>query len=196
MPTEPIQVKTSWEQAYQQGHWDCLTSDAEYAHNLVVAGFVRRHAAPFCLLDVGCGSGAILRHLELSVVTHYTGVDLAQAALDRIEPKRAQDRYICSSLEEFNPDDKWDVILFNEVLYYTCDPVAQLAKLEKCLHPDGFFVISMHKKANPFAYNNRCIRQVRDYFARADYCVLDAVEVCRMASGAKWQVFLVRPPIV
>jgi 2-polyprenyl-3-methyl-5-hydroxy-6-metoxy-1,4-benzoquinol methylase len=188
------QDKASWERAYQQGLWDILSSDAEYAHNLVVGGFVGRRAKPYSLLDVGCGSGVILRYLDPAMLTQYTGVDLTEAALARIEPKRPQDRYICSSLEEFNPDEKWDVILFNEVLYYTRDPVASLRKFEKCLHPGGSFVVSMHKKASPFAYNNRCIRRVRDYFRQARYSLMDAVEICKITSATRWQVFLVQPP--
>lgn len=188
------QDKVSWEAAYRKGEWDSLASDAEYAHNVVVGGFIRRRATSYSLLDVGCGSGVILRYLDLTLVTQYTGMDLAQAALDRIEPKRPQDRYICSSLEGFNPGGKWDVILFNEVLYYTHDPVAQLRKFEKCLRPGGSFVVSMHKKANPFAYNNRCLSRVRSYFRRAHYSVVDAVEVCKLTSAIRWQVFLVQPP--
>lgn len=194
MSAQIKQDKASWEVAYQQGVWDFLSSDAEYAHNLMVGGFIRRRVAPYSLLDVGCGSGVILRYLDLTLVTQYTGVDLAQAALARVEPKRAQDRYICSGLEEFNPAEKWDVILFNEVLYYTHDPVAQLRKFEKSLHPGGSFVISMYKKASPFAYNNRCIRRVRGYFKQAGYSVVDAVEVCKIASATRWQIFLVQPP--
>src|ERR1700728_4128306 len=125
------QDKASWEAAYRQGVWDSLCSDSEYAHNLMVGGFIRRRTTPYSLLDVGCGSGVILRYLDLTLVTQYTGVDLAQAALDRIEPKRMQDCYVCSSLEQFKPVEKWDVILFNEVLYYTHDPVAQLARFEQ-----------------------------------------------------------------
>jgi 2-polyprenyl-3-methyl-5-hydroxy-6-metoxy-1,4-benzoquinol methylase len=194
VPAEIKQDKASWENAYRQGDWDSLSSDAEYAHNLVVGGFIRRRATPYSLLDVGCGSGVILRYLDLTQVTQYTGVDLTQAALDRVEPKRPQDRHICSSLEEFNPAEKWDVILFNEVLYYTHDPVAQLRRFEPCLNPGGVFVVSMHKKANPLAYNNRCIRRVRNHFNRAHYSMVDAVEVCKIVSATRWQVFLVQPP--
>jgi 2-polyprenyl-3-methyl-5-hydroxy-6-metoxy-1,4-benzoquinol methylase len=194
MPAEIKQDKASWEQAYQQGQWDRLASDGEYAHNLVVGGFIRRRPKPYSLLDVGCGSGVILRYLDLAMVTRYTGVDLAQAALDRIEIKRPQDRYVCSSLEEFHPEEKWDVILFNEVLYYTHDPVAHLRKFEPCLHPGGSFVVSMHKQSSPWAYNNRCIRQVLHYLRQARYSMIEAVEVRKILPGTRWQVFLVQPP--
>jgi 2-polyprenyl-3-methyl-5-hydroxy-6-metoxy-1,4-benzoquinol methylase len=194
MPVEIKQDKASWEREYQQGLWDRLSSDGEFAHNLVVGGFIRRRAKPYRLLDVGCGSGVILRYLDLNMVTQYTGVDLAQAALDRIELKRPQDRYVCSSLEEFNPVEKWDVILFNEVLYYTNDPVAHLRKFEKCLYSGGAFVVSMHKKHSPFAYNNRCIRRVCHYFRQARYSLIEAVDVCKILSATHWQVFLVQPP--
>jgi 2-polyprenyl-3-methyl-5-hydroxy-6-metoxy-1,4-benzoquinol methylase len=195
MTTNVKQDKSSWEQAYQSGVWTSLLSDGERAHYSVVADFIQRRAKPGSLLDVGSGEGVILKYLNLDLIAQYTAVDLTQTALDRISPRRPQDKYICSSLEEFAPQDKWDVILFNEVLYYTHDPVAEMRRFENCLRPDGYFVISMHKKSSPLAYNNRCIRRVRAYFARAAYEIIDAVEISKLQVTARWQVFLVRPPV-
>ena len=188
------QSKAEWETEYRSGAWEFLNGDGEYCHYTVIAGLVQKRPAPISLLDIGCGEGVVLRYLDLSLVSKYTGVDLAQSALERITPRRQQDRYICSTLENFVPDEKWDVILFSEVLYYTSRPVAELGRFERCLHPGGTFVISMFKKPSPLAYNNRCIRSIRKYFKRASYSILDAVEVKRLQTSTAWQVFSVRPP--
>jgi SAM-dependent methyltransferase len=191
--TKIKQAKGQWEDEYERGQWMRLHGDEEFAHYTIVAGYIQKNAQPISLLDVGCGEGVVLRYLNLDLIASYTGVDLAQAALDKIVPKRSQDRYICSSLEDYSPEGKWDVILFNEVLYYTYDPVAHLERIEHSLTPGGFIVISMHKKANPLAWNNRCIRSVQRYFRRADYVVEDAVELSKIDGSAAWQVFVVRP---
>lgn len=192
--TEITQDKNSWERAFQEGNWGFLDSESEYAHYSVVASFLQRRGEPYTLLDIGCGFGSILKYLDLSRLTQYTGVDLAQSALDKITPRRPQDRYICSSLEEYVPDGQWDIILFNEVLCYTGDPVAPFLRMEKALRSNGCFATSLLRKSNPLAYNNRCLRKIRRHFGRACYKIIEAVEIQKLYVNAAWQVFLVQPP--
>jgi SAM-dependent methyltransferase len=190
------QARDHWEVEYRKGLWTHLHSDREFAHYTVVAGYIQRGRKSFSLHDVGCGEGVILNYLDCALIRSYTGVDIAQAAIDKIPLRRSQDRFIRSNLEDYVPNGQWDVILFNEILYYTSDPVAQLRKFERSLMPKGCFVISMHRKANPLAWNNRCIRKVRRYFQRARYPIEDAVEVSRIKGSGSWQVFVVQPPAV
>ena len=189
-----VQNRDQWENEYQSGLWQGLHSDREAARYHVVAGYLQRGARPVSILDIGCGEGVILKYLDLDRARKYTGIDLAQAALDRITPRRPQDRTICSTLEDYSPDDTWDVVLFNEVLYYTPDPVAQLKKFEHALAPGGWFVVSMHRKSNPLAWNNRCIRSVWRYVRQAGYAIDDAVVLSKSDRSASWEVFAVRPP--
>ena len=188
------QERSSWEQEYSSGKWSCLGASAEFAHYAIVAAYIQILRRPISLLDIGCGEGQILKHLNLDLIAQYTGVDIAQAALDQITPKRPQDRYICSTLENFRPDAKWDVILFNEVLYYTFDPVANIKPFEAALTAEGRMLVSIYKKKNPFAWNNRCLRKVQRYFREAGYTVEDAVEISRIDTRVTWQVFQVKPP--
>lgn len=188
------QERSSWEDEYSSGKWSCLGEAAEFAHYAIVAAFVQISQRPVRLLDIGCGEGQILKHLNLDLIAQYTGVDIAQAALDRITPKRPQDRYVRSTLENFRPDAKWDVILFNEVLYYTFDPVANLKPFENALTPEGRMLISIYKKKNPFAWNNRCLRKVQRYFRDAGYSVEDSIEISKIDTRVTWQVSLVKPP--
>lgn len=189
------QDRADWEQQYSSGAWAHLNDRHELARYRVVAGYIHAEPRAVSLLDVGCGEGVMLRHLDLDRIECYSGMDVAQAALDRITPRRGQDEYLCSTLENFKPHRQWDVILFNEVLYYTFDPVASLPRFESMLKPGGWFVISMHRKAKPWAANNRCIRQVRRHFHAAQYEIMDAVELRKLESGAVWELFQVRPPL-
>ncbi len=188
------QDKGDWEVQYQSGQLDRLCSDQEFTRYKVLASYIEKCRRNISLLDIGCGEGLILKHLNLDLIEKYTGLDLAQTALGRISPKREQDDFICSSLEEYRPSETWDVILFNEILYYTDDPVAQLRKFEESLKEGGFFLVSMHRKRNPLAYNNRCIRRLRNYFKEARYLVQDAVEISKIYQPVAWQVFVVQPP--
>ena len=69
-----------------------LFRSAEFAHYAMVAAYIQISRRPISLLDIGCGEGQILKHLNLDLIAQYTGVDIAQAALDQITPKRPQDR--------------------------------------------------------------------------------------------------------
>ena len=190
------QDRADWEQQYTTGAWAHLNNRCELARYRVVSGFIHAEARPVSLLDLGCGEGVMLRHLDLDRIEHYTGLDVAQAALDKIKPRRSQDDYVCATLENFLPRRQWDVILFNEVLYYTFDPVASLRRFESVLKPGGWFIISMHRKIKPWAANNRCLRKVRRYLRDEDYEMLDAVELRKLESSAAWEIFYVRPSAV
>jgi predicted TPR repeat methyltransferase len=193
MTVKTKQEKGHWEDEYENGLWNRLHGSEEFARYTLVSGYIHKSGLQVSLLDIGCGEGLILKHLNLDMIGEYTGIDIAQAALDKISPKRGQDRYICSSLENYSPDAKWDVVLFNEVLYYTSDPVAQLKKFEGSLKKNGYYVISIYRKKNPLAYNNRCIRNVRRYVKLAGYIVEDAVELVKINDSTAWQIFIVRP---
>ncbi len=191
--TKIKQEKGQWEDEYESGLWNRLHGNHEFARYTLVSGYIQKSGQQVSLLDIGCGEGVILKYLNLGLIGDYTGIDIAQTALDKINPRRSQDRYICSSLENYSPDTKWDVVLFNEVLYYTSDPVAQLKKFERSLKKDGCFVISMYQKKNPLAYNNRCIRDIWRYMKLAGYTIEDAVELAKIDGSAAWRVFVVRP---
>ena len=187
------QDRSAWEQEYQAGKWENLSNSPDFARYKVVAGWIHSFGPSLRLLDVGCGHGVMLKHLDLERISQFTGLDIAESALNAIQPRRPQDRYVCSPIEQFQPDDRWDVILFNEVLYYMHDPVSPLRQFEKALAPGGFFVISMHKKNNPLAFNNKCLRKVRGFIRSAGYEMLDGVEIRRLASRTAWELFKVRP---
>jgi predicted TPR repeat methyltransferase len=188
------QEKNKWDAQYRTGQWTHLDDQREFARYALLAAYIQRRGKAIYLLDIGCGEGIILKYLKPELISQYDGIDIAQAALDRIQNRRSQDRYICSGIQDFSPDARWDVILFNEVLYYTDDPVEQIAKFESALTPQGYFLISMHRKSSPLAWNNRCIRAVRRYFSSASYKVDDSIELA--TPECAWQVFVARPPAV
>jgi len=192
--SEVIQDRSLWERQYQAGRWDYLAGGEEFVRYAVISSILRRLPGPISLLDVGCGEGLLLTHVGCEVVARYTGLDIAQAALDKIQPKRAGDRYVCSSVEGFEPDENWSAIVFNEVLYYIGDPISQIQKFEKALKPGGIMIVSIFKKPRFWAYNNRCARRIKNYFADANYEIVEAVEISKIYRKLKWQIYVVKPP--
>lgn len=189
-----LQDKEKWEQQYRSGRWSYLAGSEEFARYAIIAAHACRGGREgLRVLDVGCGEGVLLKHFDLAKIAKYTGLDLAQSALDKIELRRESDRFVCSSIEEFTPDDRWDVIIFNEVLYYTADPIAQIQRFEKALLPGGILIVSIFKKTRFWAYNNRCARAVEKYFAGGNYTIVDAVELSKIYGKLRWQIFVVKP---
>jgi 2-polyprenyl-3-methyl-5-hydroxy-6-metoxy-1,4-benzoquinol methylase len=103
------------------------------------------------VLDVGC-AGATLAEWLGPEIKHYCGVDISEVAIERAREVLAQSprrelewKAETSSVEEFKPDRSFDVIVFNEVLYYL--PLAKLGAIlqayTRFLTPRGLIVISL-----------------------------------------------------
>jgi 2-polyprenyl-3-methyl-5-hydroxy-6-metoxy-1,4-benzoquinol methylase len=198
MPTgefmsETLPDKSRWEAEYQCGRWNYLAGSEEFIRYAIITSLLLGLKVPLSLLDIGCGEGLLLKRLGPQFVSKYTGLDVAQSALEKIHPKRSGDQYFLSSVEAFVPAEKWDAIVFNEVLYYTADPVAQIRKFENALAPDGVIIVSIFKKPRIWSRNNRCARQVWNYFKREGHTILEAVEVSKIQRHMKWQIMLVKP---
>ena len=69
-------------------------------------------------------------------------------AIDRAA-KRIDGRtsFIASDMREFTTADRFDVIVFNESLYYVDDPIGELRRYEGFMNGAAIFLISMHRKA-------------------------------------------------
>jgi 2-polyprenyl-3-methyl-5-hydroxy-6-metoxy-1,4-benzoquinol methylase len=96
------------------------------------------------LLDVGCGQGVLQRRLRALGYARYLGIDGSQEAIARAQTERdARTEFRCADAESFTPQDRFDVIVYNEVLYYLKDPVDVVRRLARALNPDGIVIVSM-----------------------------------------------------
>jgi 2-polyprenyl-3-methyl-5-hydroxy-6-metoxy-1,4-benzoquinol methylase len=137
-----------------QSRWDERWADPafygeyrldELAHYSVLAGYAKALKPGGSVLDVGCGDGILRTHLHESFST-YLGVDFPQA-IDRAG-SRADTRtsFVASDLRAFTTEARFDVIVFNESLYYVEHPIAELQRYSAFLKLDGVFLVSMHRK--------------------------------------------------
>jgi 2-polyprenyl-3-methyl-5-hydroxy-6-metoxy-1,4-benzoquinol methylase len=70
------------------------------------------------LLDVGCGEGVLQRRLRALGYARYLGIDSSEEAIARAQTERdARTEFRCADAETYMPQDRFDVIVFNEVLY-------------------------------------------------------------------------------
>ena len=138
-------ARANWDAEYAGGHWDYLRGSSEIARYGIIASFCHCYSRGGALLDHGCGEGILRRHLNLDIFSHYVGVDLSLDAVARADRNHGGERtrFLVGNVEHYEPEQKYDVIVFNEMLYYLKDPESVLRRYRDHLSPNGVFVVSM-----------------------------------------------------
>lgn len=142
--TTALSESEAWDSTYGAGRWDYLADREEGARYRVLAGYVGR--SPAHVLDLGCGVGLLRAHLPETTVLSYTGVDISARAIEQARAQGARrSEFVVASIEEWEPERLYDVIVFNEVLYYLSNPVATVRRYRQFLMPYGTVVVSMYR---------------------------------------------------
>ncbi|HJR57012.1 MAG TPA: class I SAM-dependent methyltransferase [Rhizomicrobium sp.] len=141
----PQQVDAgTWDREYRDGAWDYLAGIDSVAGLAAVMGYCQ-HLNPASILDAGCGEGLLAEKLRLLDYEYYLGIDLSQEAIARATQKlgSARTEFAVADLHRFESPRRFDVIIFNQSLYYLSEPDAVLARYAAMLAPGGHFIISM-----------------------------------------------------
>ena len=174
----------TWEQEYRAGAWDYLSNLEELAHYMMIVGYATQAAAQPDILDVGCGSGHLLRRLPPSGFRSYLGVDFSPEAIARASQWQAEGaQFVQGDFETWVPPQSVDVIVFNESLYYSRRPGELVARYARHLRANGKIIVSMFKASgNRFIWKNLDSALLR----------IDGVQIAR-DDGRRWQVALFAP---
>lgn len=97
------------------------------------------------ILDVGCGDGAFLNILKNGGFTDLTGIDLF---VDE-ENMRKGIKIHQSSLEDFKPGRKYDVIISNHAFEHMDNQLENLKCFENLVQDNGIIVIRIPVKSQP-----------------------------------------------
>lgn len=86
------------------------------------------------VLDVGCGSGRYLAAFADLNVDRLVGVDLSQPMLDLAMQQIAAVRHrntdlICANFDDYEPNEKFDVVVAMGFFDYQADPVSVLERM-------------------------------------------------------------------
>jgi SAM-dependent methyltransferase len=155
----------------QPAYWDKALSSTHAAYmkgtvsidarNGLVAVLIRHYgSANPAVLDVGCAGGSLSRALGL--YERYVGVDISPYAVDQARKDPVFASEVAEGKVDFTASDlrtlplkdgSWDVIAFNEVLYYVAveEAVEQMARYSRSLRPGGIFCVSMKDDAKAHA---------------------------------------------
>lgn len=178
--------KRFWDQEFASGKWsfaDETSGDVVYRH-------LEKYVGRGSVLDLGCGQGSTAVELA-SPYERYVGLDISEVALKRAGEKVAnagrtgRASFVRADFLGYNPDQKFDVILFRESMYHV--PIGQVKTLldqySKFLTDDGVFIVRLYlsgtkgkKRYRPRAVI-RTIESAFDVVERADYKDLYATTV-------------------
>ncbi|WP_407150712.1 class I SAM-dependent methyltransferase [Bradyrhizobium sp. ORS 86] len=170
---------------YELGRWDYLSNLEEMARYAVIGGYCRYGRGVSSVLDLGCGSG-ILRHWFSPLETiQYVGVDLSDRAIDIASRAWTDSRtkFVAMDVAAYTPERKFDMIIFNEVLYYFERPEDILMRFADFLERDGSFLISL--------WDSTDSRRAWHH-SQSTVDVIDSVQIDHQ-SGVSWKIRLCRP---
>jgi len=128
----------------QEDPWGFLRDLDAAPQRGIIAGYIQHLAPTGRVLDVGCGEGLLLRALGPDV--RYVGVDLSGEAIARAQ-RDFGDRgdFHEADATLFEPDGAFDIIVFNECLYYMPEPAGVVRRYEAFLAPEGHAIVSMYE---------------------------------------------------
>ena len=95
------------------------------------------------ILDIGCGNGKMLGYLQKKTQSHIYGFDYSQQAIKTAQalfPESAEFKEGIIGQIEY-PEDKFDVIISMDTLYFAPDMTAFVAQVKKWMKKDGVFFV-------------------------------------------------------
>jgi 2-polyprenyl-3-methyl-5-hydroxy-6-metoxy-1,4-benzoquinol methylase len=185
--------KLKWNDDY--GDWQVLASDIQEPRYQEIARIVGEFCPSGSVLDVGCGEAVLAPYLPESVT--YAGIEPSAKALAASIAK-VPCRH--TTAEDFTSGgERWDCIIFNEMLYYSQDPQSLLLKFSSFLKPNGIVIISIYQKRDSlrarlgFSMTNaRCTRIVKALVAREQWTVERDQRIDR-PHRQPWWLLVARP---
>ncbi|MGD0987072.1 MAG: class I SAM-dependent methyltransferase [Candidatus Sulfotelmatobacter sp.] len=176
----PQSVKRSlWNAEFSTGQWDCLnTTGGEGAHPQV-----EKYANGGSVLDLGCGPGTIAVELNPASYTFYMGVDISDVAVEKAA-KRAQEtgrsernQYRQSDILTYNPDRRYDVILYGDSIYYIPPRQvgAMLQRYSSHLTGNGVFIARLFDVSGKLRYT---LDAIENHFDIVEKKINQETHVC------------------
>ena len=133
-----------WDREYRDGAWKYLGALENLAGLASVFAYCQ-YLNPSSILDVGCGEGLLAQKLKALPYRSYLGIDISSEAIAQAG-SQADERtgFAVSDAAEFNTAEFFDVIIFNQCLYYLPDPAKIVAHYQSMLTPGGRMIVSMY----------------------------------------------------
>jgi SAM-dependent methyltransferase len=150
-------------EAYQQRYRDSIRESDKILVELIRGATQGR---PASLLDIGCSTGNLLRHVRrLLPELRLTGADLSQSAVEkcRADPGLADISFGVFDMLDLSPAGRFDVIVANAVTVYFDWPDYRkaIASVFAALEPGGSYLA--FEWLHPFSVQDLTIIETNDW---------------------------------
>jgi 2-polyprenyl-3-methyl-5-hydroxy-6-metoxy-1,4-benzoquinol methylase len=181
-----LQSAQTWETQYAAGRWDYLAELSELARFSILAGYICHLKPGATVLDTGCGQGVLLRRLPPSCYSKYVGIDVSGSAISVAQAQgNERGTFLAADCEAYSPTERFDVIVFNEVLCCLRDPLRTVERYARALNPGGLLLVSLCTAA-------RGSSTILGRLKRA-YATVDEVRVVHSGRKVSWVCTALRP---
>lgn len=146
------------------------------------------------VLEVGCGAGFAARYLE-GRFRQYTGIDHSRRLIEFAAGNNPGQRvrFQASSIEDFEPSGRFDLILMVGVVHHLEDAEQSLKKIVRWLEPGGYLVANEPSPANPLVHAARVARERLDRSYSSEQEEISAGRLRSMLEGAGLQHVTITP---
>ncbi len=144
-PRQPdvARAAATWNAEYESGRWEYLEQLPELSRYSVLVGYMSHFRPAGSVLDVGCGSGVLYRRIPPHARARYVGVDLSSSAVANLQKLHDERSAFCAADgEHYVPTERFDIIVFNEVLYFFKEPRAAVERYARTLNDGGVLLVS------------------------------------------------------
>lgn len=145
-----------WEKEYASGRWDYLNEPLEEDRYNAVLAFVKKYLeGNKAILEIGCGEGILQERMPKNSYKRFLGIDISRVAISKAA--RLKDEitdYLAGDMEKYVPPGKYAMIIFNEVLYYSPDPIHLVNRYLPYLEPGGRILSSLTETPKSLAIMN------------------------------------------
>jgi SAM-dependent methyltransferase len=129
---------------YSNGLWDYLREVEELSRFSVVVGYCHHLKNRGSILEIGCGEGILQERLNKILYSRYVGVDISPEAISRAAHKADENTwFIAEDANSYVPNERFDIIIFNECLEYFANPLSLVRRYESFLKDDGIYIVSL-----------------------------------------------------
>lgn len=135
--------KYRWDFQYSKGRWDSLRTE-EMQRIYVAKDLLKKYVLSGKILEIGCGEGIFFQNIPDEEYSFYEGIDLSEVAIKKTS-KTVKSVFAIADMESYIPLNKpFTIIVLNEVLYYSKNPLRLLKRYIQYLEKDGVFLIGMY----------------------------------------------------
>jgi 2-polyprenyl-3-methyl-5-hydroxy-6-metoxy-1,4-benzoquinol methylase len=127
----------------------------------VAKELLRKNVQNGNILEVGCGEGVFFKNVLDISFGFYEGIDVSNVAISKIT-KTENSIFSVADMETYHPKNApFSVIIFNEVLYYSKNPISLLVRYRAFVKEDGVFLIGMYSSPK----SNQIWGEIDEHFA-------------------------------